>query len=185
MDLPLTRNCIDQETVPQETVPQYRTSWLNREMCSLSWHATKYSESYTGEIGQSFVSLWLSSMLTLSCTVSLLGKLCSPAPYGGGGADTIGQLLCPGREVGPVTSSLGNPCSDDHSSSTASSTAFQTSSSCHQVLESQKEYQGCILGYALTEAKFCSKPLMSKHKALRAEPKTSPVALFFPRPCTV
>lgn len=35
---------------------QYRTSRLNREMSSLSWHATKYSESYTGEIGQSFVS---------------------------------------------------------------------------------------------------------------------------------
>lgn len=56
-------------------------------MCSLSWHATKYGESYTGGIGQSFVSLWLSSTLTLPCIVdSLLGKLCSPAPYGGGGA---------------------------------------------------------------------------------------------------
>lgn len=128
MCLPITRNCIDQETVPEETVPQYRTSWPNREMCSLSWHATKYGESYTGEIGQSFVSFWLSSTLTLSYIVdSLLRKLCSPVSHGGRGASRHHWTTAmPWQGSGTPNLKLGDPCSAEHSSVSTSSTAFQT-----------------------------------------------------------
>lgn len=109
MYLPLIRNCIDQETVPEETVPQYRTSRPNREMCSLCWHATKYGESYAGEIRQSFVSFWLSSTLTLPYNVdSLLRKLCSPASHGGRGASRHHWTTAmPWQGSGTPTSSSG------------------------------------------------------------------------------